>query len=1437
MNVYTSTGFTLHLRHVSAVEMHFEPKDGGFFLRSPQAGSTSTSATSSASSSEDFSPTDSEYGGPDPAVLKTEHFTVLPSSQPVSIRVMYGPFSTKQTVPIRLLVPDPLDGGGMGSNGSYGGGEPEMMPPLDLSAHIVTPTVPKDTPILRVLFHAGQTAFGLPITPQNPSRGTRQQSGNAGSRRHRTRLCLVASATKGPGDVVTSSCTPDSRDSTCLAELTLPIHWWPEVNNNNNNFEDNSGYSSPPLKPTKIHVQVSYAVYEPENGHCNEVGMSTTHSSGIPGEGGGTKRIQIQPPTPLATVMLVDAQKSYRVVKAEASDAVKLLVPQGSLYPHAKFYVPVIVGKHEHQSIVAFIMRARVKSGLRIIGIEPNVDKSWNITTDFNPRRTHATITAVRKYDPKMMQHHKSDGSSNGEEVFNWILEAAEEAGDDWDGGRVVWILRYVIQPSADTSWMKKDPFANFSDERHKLTTRLEIQKDDIQAVLPIAKSWEVVNSAVLNGKQVSRPMKIFIVSRAGQVADVTLQASCRSLDESVLKVSSSCTSVYVDGSEIRGSTNATIAIKYGTYEGSAQFTVWMPEFPLDVQLTDSKLNQIKGWRVPNGVRETQGKREVSSYTKTIEMQADQPQPVMEASLPTSSNKNIGTLATDVNSYYGPTVGDGEEDLDDPWDDHHDSELVDENHNGAAGEFTTFNSNHEELLVDRDGDDEEEDSELEDKFHCRPRYQHTRVDVYGRFLAQDQDSGRTSYFISRKTYLKITDLVSDYLRASDTQVAVIKGPSSSSIQGVGPGRTEIQIVSPVTGRVLGTKEIRVLNERVSIASMKVQVISGVQLSLFPDTDSDNQFVAETTMSSKLSAKYQEALLDIKLRFSDNTWVKLDEIEKENYVLTVDSLEPSVVELPPIQNSKYPRIIAVTEGGGPIMRVSLELSDQCHRQNSAALAMSVAPVEVNFTATPSRSEFTQNDSNQGMIGTSKHTFRKNGRKDRKKDSSHRSLLHQQQQSHNSNDIGIPLKDDSSKASMSSQHFGPITVGFIPDKGWTFAAHNTPLEIAMYVLLGVFSVAILVFVASCFVYASRVKKRDISSSEELMGFKMDHHHPHPGFGMAPGSRLPPGGGGCTNAHDWVWLGRASLALHPSLDSNKHPAFSTATGTSSNRGIPSNPIRIITNPNFENMQQPGSSQQATDNMTPSTPQSVSSAPGSSSRLFGRNSGGGGSAAGPPPRPPKPGHSNSNSIDSSTFSMKQQPQSSAGSNKGGGPSSPQGSGGDGSGSAGDSYPDYRPPVPPHRNIPLGTHVDSGSQSPPTRGSTKSSSSHKSSSNSHSSNVGKSSSSKGRGIPNPSDDLPNPCFLEFPEQKRREREQASAAAAALRPPNIVGNPMSYIDEESEIDDDGDIERLTVAAALAARQGHNKHKGARQNLNSSVKLDMDYDQLMEYFDNLKETEA
>lgn len=56
--------------------------------------------------------------------------------------------------------------------------------------------------------------------------------------------------------------------------------------------------------------------------------------------------------------------------------------------------------------------------------------------------------------------------------------------------------------------------------------------------LFPLLQNWEVMNTAVLTGRQVSQAMKVFIVSQAGKVADVTLQSSCHAEDESVIKVS-----------------------------------------------------------------------------------------------------------------------------------------------------------------------------------------------------------------------------------------------------------------------------------------------------------------------------------------------------------------------------------------------------------------------------------------------------------------------------------------------------------------------------------------------------------------------------------------------------------------------------------------------------------------------------------------------------------------------------------------------------------------------------------------------------------------------------------------------------------------------------------------------------------------------------------
>lgn len=67
-----------------------------------------------------------------------------------------------------------------------------------------------------------------------------------------------------------------------------------------------------------------------------------------------------------------------------------------------------------------------------------------------------------------------------------------------------------------------------------------------------------------------------------------------------------------MDGSEIRGSSNASVLVKYGTYTGLARFTVWMPEFPLEVSVSDARLNQIKSWKVPEDHSISKNKRSLN---------------------------------------------------------------------------------------------------------------------------------------------------------------------------------------------------------------------------------------------------------------------------------------------------------------------------------------------------------------------------------------------------------------------------------------------------------------------------------------------------------------------------------------------------------------------------------------------------------------------------------------------------------------------------------------------------------------------------------------------------------------------------------------------------------------------------------------------------------
>lgn len=879
------------------VELSFDDKYQGFFLKSGHEESVEPN------------------GG---TVLGRDQFLVVQPSRATMVRVGYGPFTAKQTVPY----PSSLPLVSLNQSVDLFSRWPAT---TDVKAYLVTKDVRHEWPVLRALFHFTQSG----------------REAGAGSTHDYQNLCVLLMATCD-GRRRTTVCSPSPRDTSCLAELSIPRNWWPA-------FRDGKGVKMPKKKMIAVEYAVAVDVRRSE---CNEAHVRGTGPSQSTA-------------TPLWQVPLVADAIHYSEVVQNGS--LQILIPRVPLYPRSKLYVPVFVRKSSESPVNVFVMRARVKSGLRILEAEPYDASGWSITVDLNAKRTVATVTAF--FHEQATTGEQKTNEEFGE-VFSWLLEV-DDGADFQRSTRVSWSIRYVQE--AGRALHRKLP-----DDNVRFLTEIDVLKDDIQTVLLVSKTWELVNTAVLNGKQVSLPIKVFIVSRAGKVADVTLQSSCSSADESILKVSPSCTSVYLDGSEIRGSHNASVVVRYGTYIGHAHFQVWLPELPLDIHVQDERLSQIRNWKAPKEMA-----RKLIPRTRG---------------------------------------GDGQ---------------------GKRSAIRV----HEE----------------ESRPACRLRYQQTAVDVFAKFIAVDDESGREFYLLDRRSAFRITELVEDYLRVADSRIAMLKG---RIVQGQSTGRTEVQILSPITGRVIGATELRVGKDKETITGLKVEVVTGLQLSIKPNYDVRNGFVAETTITRHLTAQYQEGLLDLSLVFSDGTSTPLSQVAESDFSLSLLALESGVVALAPMASSHRPRVIALGEGDGGI-RVSLEMTDSCSKRDARPLATASVDIGVRMKRSPEKAGL-QNDEFNLARARAEDKFFGGGMQARANDA---------------NFIRSMSREPSVQARQNPVH-----------------SDVSPLEIGMYALLGIFCLAIAVFVASCAVYAVQFHQKQVEQAD--------------------------GNDPVANAHDWVWLGRSTL-----------------------------------------------------------------------------------------------------------------------------------------------------------------------------------------------------------------------------------------------------------------------------------------------------------------------
>ncbi|CDQ56355.1 unnamed protein product [Oncorhynchus mykiss] len=569
----------------------------------------------------------------------------------------------------------------------------------------------------------------------------------------------------------------------------------------------------------------------------------------------------------------------------------------------------------------------------------------------------------------------------------------------------------------------------------------------DFVGLATLVMDTEILNTAVLTGKKVVLPVRTVAVEEDGSVTDVSDFTNCSSTDEDILKVSDRCDYVFVNGKEMKGKVRMMVNFTYSYLSAQLEMNVWIPRLPLQIEVSDTELSQIKGWRVP----------------------------IM-------TSKRL-----------------------------------------------SWNS------------DEEEDKKGKG---CMLQFQHALVRVITHFIAEQSDPWEPQvYFLGSDWQVDVTRLVRHFLKVEDPRIARLQ--AGRVLSGQDMGTTSIQVFSPLSDSILAEKTVTVGNDKVTITELGVQLVTGLALSLQLSPGSNRAILATATIQEVLQSPkqvlfmiflndnqirhrlslrilnivcYFKAVVSSWVQFSDGSLTPLDIYDPAYYRVTLTSLDQGVVS---VQGSP-PAVVAEGEGQGVLVRVEMAICEACQKsKRKSSLAVGSGSLKVKFQVNSRRfssnSSSNSSSSSGGGVGSgsSKDSSSDYGNDGEEVDKLEESAMRK---------VTTTAKSSEPDAAPGSMSSGSVAVSStvktlgnlinynnfpsqveVPDQervevdmGNEDMLSNRPLsdlEIGMYALLGVFCLAILVFLVNCISYV----------------VKFRHKHPS-SHGQEPTG----------HRHDWVWLG---------------------------------------------------------------------------------------------------------------------------------------------------------------------------------------------------------------------------------------------------------------------------------------------------------------------------
>ncbi|XP_057583883.1 transmembrane protein 132A isoform X1 [Hippopotamus amphibius kiboko] len=646
-------------------------------------------------------------------------------------------------------------------------------------------------------------------------------------------------------------------------------------------------------------------------------------------------------------------------------EAVTLRVPDVPVRPGQLFSATLLLRHNFTASVLT--LRIKVKKGLHVTAARPAQPTLWTAKLDrFKGSKHHTTLITCHRAGPM-----GSDSSSPLElSEFLWVDFLVENGTS---GGVAV---------TRPVTWQLEYPGQAPEAEKDKMVWEILVSERDIRALIPLAKAEELVNTAPLTGVPRRVPVRLVTVDSGGALVEVTEHIGCESANTQVLQVSEACDAVFVDGKESRGAREVRVDFWWRRLRASLRLTVWAPVLPLRIELTDTTLEQVRGWRVP-----------------------------------------------------GPAEG-----APDP-----EAAGVEEAERRARG--------------------------------CHLQYQRAGVRFLVPFAAHPLDGGRRlTHLLGPDWLLDVSHLVAPHARVQDPRVASLEG--GRVLVGREPGVTSIEVRSPLSASILGEQALAVTEDKVSVLELRVQPVMGISLALSWGTAHPGEVTAMCWAQSALPAPKQEVALSLWLSFSDHTLAPAELYDHRDLGLSISAEEPGAVLLAEERGAQFRVVVSGAGAEGLPLHVALHPPEPCRRgrhrvplaSGTAWLGLPPAPTAAPaLPSSPARSSAAPEASvggerrAAGSVGGSGDV---RGKFERAEEETRKEEAEAREEEEEAEEM-VPA---------------PQRV--------------TDLELGMYALLGIFCLAVLIFLVNGVVFVLRYQRKE-----------------PPDSAADPASPQP---------HNWVWLG---------------------------------------------------------------------------------------------------------------------------------------------------------------------------------------------------------------------------------------------------------------------------------------------------------------------------